>query len=444
MVETSGPPEIPGFEQIRLIGQGRFSEVHLYQQRFPRRLVAIKVLREALGWENRHAFELEANALAALSNHPCIVAIHDAGRTPAGLSYLVMEHCPLPSLAQQVRACSLTTEDALRIGILIAGALDTAHAHGILHRDIKPANILMTDYGAPQLADFGISSSTSDRNVVSGFTPAWAPPELIRDASTASVATDVYSLAATVYTMLAGHAPHERPGEANGARDVIKRASEPVPPLPESTPAPIAGILAKALSLEPRERFGSARLFGAALQDVERELALGRTHMVLVDPPRRDADEQTPQMSAVATMWSEANEGTLIDTPSPVQHPPRRPWRVLGVAALLALLVAGAAGLAFAFFRDSPGTASPGGTTTSPTDSDDIDATPEPPLDLNAPYVNLPCTGQFIVGLGTSEGDEAGVDKMAERLVGVPDAKYLKNSESCAEFDPRSDQGELY
>jgi len=272
---------------VRLLGSGRFADVHLDQQRFPRRLVAVKILRDRLPtWDAVHAFELEANALAAVSAHPCIVAIHDAGRATDGWPYLVMEYCPLPTLAQQVRSGSLNVADALPIGILLAGAIDTAHAHGILHRDIKPANVLMTDYWAPQLADFGIASSAWDRNVVSGLTPAWAAPELIGDPGRASVATDVYALAATVYTMLSGHAPHEHPG---GQARVL--------PLEDpSIPRSLADLLARALSPDEKVRFHTARQLGAALQDVERQLGLASTAMVLVDPPRRETSEQTPAM----------------------------------------------------------------------------------------------------------------------------------------------------
>jgi serine/threonine protein kinase len=329
------PPSIPGFDHVRLLGSGRFADVHLYQQQFPRRLVAVKVIKEhLLTWESEHAFELEANALASLSSHPCIVAIHDAGRSDDGHAYLVMEYCPLPTLAEQVKTERFTTAQALRIGILLAGAVDTAHAHGIVHRDIKPSNVLMTDYGAPKLADFGIASSAWDRNAVTGFTPAWAPPELITGEGIATAA--VYSVAATVYTLLAGHAPHIRPGgSGNSVEDIVARATaRPAPSLPAEIEPEVASVLGLALSREPEQRYQTARELGEALQRAQEELGLTTTAMSLVAPPRGPV----PQAEESASTWPRDTSKHLVSGPGPRAKGRHRPW----LAWLAAVVVLGA------------------------------------------------------------------------------------------------------
>ncbi|WP_374945780.1 serine/threonine-protein kinase, partial [Agreia sp.] len=154
----SAPPEIAGFTHEQLLGSGGFADVFLYEQRMPRRRVAIKVLlSEALTEGARENFDAEANLMAQLSTHPSIVTIYQADIAPDGRPYLVMEYCSRPNLAARYRREKISVAEALRIGIQVAGAVETAHRAGILHRDIKPANILTTEYNRPALTDFGIS-----------------------------------------------------------------------------------------------------------------------------------------------------------------------------------------------------------------------------------------------------------------------------------------------
>jgi len=418
------PPSVPGFDHVRLLGSGRFAHVHLYQQHFPRRLVAIKVIKERLlTWEAEHAFELEANALASLSSHPGIVAIYDAGRSADGHPYLVMEYCPLPTLAEQVKTQRLTAAQALRIGILLAGAVDTAHAHGIVHRDIKPSNVLMTDYGAPKLADFGIASSAWDRNAVTGFTPAWAPPELMTGERSATAATDVYSIAATVYTLLAGHAPHIRPGgSGNSVEDIIARATDrPVPPLPAEVPPALAAVLDRALSREPEERYQTARALGVALQRAQQELGLAITAVTLVAPWEKPST--SPEETEPVPTWRRGAASHV--EPQPAPPPPRRRRRTW-LAALAAVLMLGAATAAFA-------TLTSGNDAPSRTSAPDKSPTAGP-LDLPIPYENQTCNDQWIVVLASSHDKSTWESHLREATEGLGDAKYLKTSESCEIF----------
>ena len=109
--------------------------------------------------------------MGRLTGHPNIVGVLQVGETEGGYPYLVMQYHRRGSLDARIRRVGpLRSAEVLRLGVKIAGALETAHRAGILHRDIKPANILLTDYGEPALSDFGIAHiaggfKTADRHL---------------------------------------------------------------------------------------------------------------------------------------------------------------------------------------------------------------------------------------------------------------------------------------
>ncbi len=155
----SAPPILPGLTYIRPLGSGGFADVFLYEQDMPRRDVAVKVLpSDVRDPELRRMFNAEADVLAHLSAHPSIVTVYQAGISADGRPYIVMEYCP-GSLTQRYRIERMPVPEVLEIGVRMAGALESAHVAGLVHRDVKPSNILVTTFGAPVLADFGISSS---------------------------------------------------------------------------------------------------------------------------------------------------------------------------------------------------------------------------------------------------------------------------------------------
>ncbi|WP_350349614.1 serine/threonine-protein kinase [Agromyces sp. G08B096] len=296
---SAPPPELPGYRHVSLLGSGGFADVFLYEQRLPRRQVAVKVLlADDLTRDTRAQFVAEANLMAQLSAHPYIVTIFHADVSADGRPYFVMEYCPGPSLAAQLKQAPFGAEQALRTGIRIAGAVATAHSAGILHRDIKPANVLTNAYGWPALTDFGISSnlegelpmhtmtftrgggdSTGTGQSAVGMSVPWSPPELFDDEARADVRSDVFSLAATVHTLLAGRSPFEVPGRPNGSLDLIGRiergAITPLnrPDLPRS----LVEVLRTGMAMRPEDRYASAVDFARALQRVELELGYAAT-----------------------------------------------------------------------------------------------------------------------------------------------------------------------
>lgn len=272
---------LEGFTALEPLGSGGFSDVFLYRQSMPQRQVAVKVLR-ARPDSDAGQFVAEANVMAHLSSHPAIVTIYQAALAPDGRPYLMMEYCPRPNLAQRYRTERLSVAEVLRIGVRLSGAVETAHRAGILHRDIKPANVLTNDYGWPALTDFGISVvGEAASSTESGMSIPWAAPEFFADGVPRGPAADVYSLAATLYTVLAGRSPFELVGGSNTAFDLIARLTrDPVPSIGrQDVPAAVEHVLERAMAKRPGQRYASALEFGRALQRVEQELFLAPTHI---------------------------------------------------------------------------------------------------------------------------------------------------------------------
>lgn len=291
----AGPPQIGGFAPVQLLGSGGFADVFLYEQAMPRRKVAVKVLLpNQLSESSLAAFHAEADLMASLSTHPSIVTIYQADISTDGRPYLVMEYCSKPNLEARYKRESLGVADVLRIGIQVAGAVETAHRAGILHRDIKPANILVTEYNRPALTDFGISatmeSATTEQSA--GMSIPWSPPESFNGGAS-DTRSDVYALGATIYTLLAGRSPFSLPGATNSSMDLISRIqSTPVPPLGRpDVPKSIELVLAKAMSKNLSDRYGSAMEFGRELQRLQMEFSMSVTPIDVLDDTIADETE---------------------------------------------------------------------------------------------------------------------------------------------------------
>lgn len=262
------PPHLAGHRFVEKINEGGFAQVFLYRRLSMDRDVAVKVLRSSSGHGGTgQDFDREARIMARLSFHPNIVTIYDHGTGPDGRPYLIMEYCPPPNLKERSERERLPVPEAVRIGIQIAGALETAHRSGILHRDVKPANILINHGGEPVLTDFGISSTSLVPNTTSGaLSLPWAAPE-VAEGSRAAVASDVYGLAATLYSLLTGRSPYQRLGEPNEWSDLLRRLRSGVPePLDRpDLPQSVEQVLMTALARDPRGRPGSAVEFATRL-----------------------------------------------------------------------------------------------------------------------------------------------------------------------------------
>ncbi|MEZ3157289.1 serine/threonine-protein kinase [Microbacterium sp. BWR-S6Y] len=278
----SSPPILPGLAYIRPLGSGGFADVFLYGQDMPRRDVAVKVLpSDVRDTDLLRMFNAEADVLAHLSAHPSIVTVYQAGISADGRPYIVMEFCP-GSLAQRYRVERIPVAEVLSIGVRMAGALESAHHAGLIHRDVKPSNILVTTFGAPVLADFGISSSLVRQGAdeMLAMSVPWSAPEVVAEQTAGTVASEVWSLGATVYSLLAGHSPFERREKGQNSREQLRRRiarASYTPIARDDVPPSVQEVLAKAMARDPAQRYASARAFGEALQGVQTDMGSAAT-----------------------------------------------------------------------------------------------------------------------------------------------------------------------
>jgi serine/threonine protein kinase len=277
----SQPPVLPGFSHVHVLGSGGFADVFLYEQNMPRRQVAVKVmLSEVVNDQVRQMFQAEANLMAQLSSHPSILTVYEASVSADGRPYLVMELCS-SALSARYRSERIPVPEVLRIAVKIGSAIETAHRAGVLHRDIKPSNILMTAYGHPVLSDFGIAATvaeTQEQDTV-GMSIPWSAPEVLMDETPGSVTSEVWSLAATVYSLLAGRSPFEVPGDSNKSTDLISRINraKPQPIARADVPASLEKLLTSAMSRNPKNRPATVLELIRSFQSIETELGVPQT-----------------------------------------------------------------------------------------------------------------------------------------------------------------------
>jgi serine/threonine protein kinase len=234
---------------------------------------------------------------------------------------MVMELCPGGSLNDELqRNGPLAPASVCQIGVNLADALAAAHELGILHRDLKPANVLINRYGVVGIADFGLASiiAANGEQSVSrdALTPAYAPPESFRGEEP-SAAADIYSMAATLYALLAGRPPHfSASGESPGMWAILERHGqqvEDIPGVPERMPA----ILRACLAADPSRRLPSA----ASLRDELAAVLGGRSSR---SPSR---EWQVPSTPSTALTMSPS------DVSPPGRSGPPRPGESLADSA---------------------------------------------------------------------------------------------------------------
>jgi eukaryotic-like serine/threonine-protein kinase len=261
----------------RELGRGGMATVYLAEDVKHRRKVALKVLKPdlaaVLGPER---FVQEITTTASLQ-HPHILPLFDsgtAGEKDGGTPYLfyVMPFIEGETLREKLdRETQLSIEDAVRIAREVADALDYAHRAGVIHRDIKPENILLHD-GRPMVADFGIalavSAAAGGRMTETGLslgTPHYMSPEQATAEKDLSNRSDIYSLGAVLYEMLAGDPPHTGSTAQQIIMKIVMDEARPVTDLRKSVPPNVECATARALERLPADRFGSADEFAAAL-----------------------------------------------------------------------------------------------------------------------------------------------------------------------------------
>ncbi len=243
------------YEILAFIGAGGMGQVYSAKDIRLGRTVAIKILNK----EHVQRFEREARAIAAL-NHPHICSLYDVGP-----DYLVMEYVDGAAIKGP-----LPVEDAVRLAIQIAGALDEAHRNGILHRDLKPGNIMVTANGSAKLLDFGLAklaagadsetASTIEGTVMG--TPAYMSPEQAQGKAV-DARSDIFSFGAVLYEIVSGNRAFGGTSTAQVLSAVLRDEPKPLRTLPQ-----LERIVMRCLSKQPGQRYQTMAEVKAALEQI--------------------------------------------------------------------------------------------------------------------------------------------------------------------------------
>ena len=392
-----------GYRSIDVIGRGGVGEVHLAEHLELKKRVAVKVLRPQFHASERQMERLrrEARALGAL-RHPNIVAVSDAGVTPSGQFFLVMERLVGCTLHTEMHIRRLPVSEALSTAIAVLSGLGEAHRAGFVHRDIKPGNIFLHTDGSeriPKILDFGVAKFlapsafarvplTSQGQAVG--TPLHMSPEQASGRPVDGRA-DLYAVGLLLYEMITGRGPFATrdPDQAMAAH-VNETPAAPSSLAAEPVAAELDAIVLKALAKDPADRFQTAEEMADALAGVRRAIRqpvgwLATLGYDSSDPaavkaaPRARAESPLPEPAAEPppdnpTLQSAGAPGplpadvstTVRDDATPpampvgqaatVEHPAPPPARTLGVFALVLLVsaIVAAALMAWLFAGGSP------------------------------------------------------------------------------------------
>jgi eukaryotic-like serine/threonine-protein kinase len=255
----------------REIGAGGMAKVFLAEDLRHERMVALKTLRQELALILGSDRFLREIKLASRLDHPHILPIHDSGEA-GGILYYTMPFVEGESLRTRLeRESQLPLDETLRIGREVADALGYAHAHEVVHRDIKPENILLSA-GHARVTDFGIAraihAAGGNRLTATGLvlgTPAYMSPEQAAGEDLDG-RTDLYSLGCVLYEMVSGSPPFTGPTVQIVTARRLAGQITPLHVLRRSVPAWLEGTVARALKLNPCDRFETAERFEAALE----------------------------------------------------------------------------------------------------------------------------------------------------------------------------------
>jgi Tol biopolymer transport system component/predicted Ser/Thr protein kinase len=261
------------YEIVSPLGAGGMGEVYRARDQRLNRTVAIKVLARHLSNrpDFKARFEREAQTLASLS-HPHICPVFDVGRHE-GTDYIVMEYVEGRTLADRLERGPMQPDEAVRIGIEIADALDSAHQRGIIHRDLKPGNIMLTKSGA-KLLDFGLAKLALGTSVVAAVTTAAAPapvtaegtilgtvqymaPEQL-EGKEADSRTDIFAFGSIVHEMITGAKTFTGSSQASLIAAILEHEPAPMTTAQPLTPPLLDRVVRKCLAKNPDRRWQAA------------------------------------------------------------------------------------------------------------------------------------------------------------------------------------------
>ncbi|MEM9913373.1 MAG: serine/threonine-protein kinase [Planctomycetota bacterium] len=276
--ERRAGAQIPGYQIIRQLGAGAMARVFLAKQISLDRMVAIKVLPQKFTNNPDFVarFYAEGKAAAKL-NHPNIVQAFDVGKS-GEFHYFVMEFVDGRTVFDDITEKGVySEEDAVRIGIETARALDHAHKQGFIHRDVKPKNIMMADSdNRAKLADMGLARALSDVEAAEAEagkaygTPYYISPEQIRGEVDVDARADIYSLGATMYHMVTGQVPFDGANPSTVMHKHLKNALVPPDHLNKSLSSGISEVIEVCMAKDRTKRYASAADMLEDLQSIQR------------------------------------------------------------------------------------------------------------------------------------------------------------------------------
>ncbi|HYO88534.1 MAG TPA: protein kinase [Candidatus Limnocylindrales bacterium] len=350
------------FEIMDEIGRGGMATVYRARQRSINRIVAIKVLPQALMHDPAfyERFTREVDVIAHLE-HPHILPIYDYGEVD-GVPFIAMRYLAGGSMAQYIRRGLPSFEALIKPTDQIGQALDHAHQQGIIHRDLKPANILLDERGNAYLTDFGIARVLDSNLTGSAIigTPAYMSPEQA-NALPLDSRSDIYAFGIVLFELLSGREPFEA---ATPVAMLLKHINEPIPPLSRyrpDTPPAVEDVINRATAKLPADRFSSAgdvaEAYAAAVHADPHATPLhapGEGSPMAASPSSRPRMTPLPTRSPAPDMPTispapaqtrpvSANDATLLDAS---EHRRSRVPTFIG-AAVLVVGVLAAVALAF-------------------------------------------------------------------------------------------------
>lgn len=309
------------------LGAGGMGEVYLAVDTRLDRTVAIKVLPSHLSSnpDLRTRFEREARAISGLQ-HPNICVLHDIG-CQDGIDFLVMEYLEGETLSTRLARKPLSCDEAMKISIEIADALEKAHRSGIVHRDLKPGNVMLTKAGA-KLMDFGLaklsalaggpsgssaslsSMATMAANLANAQSPVtvagtmigtiqYMSPEQIQSKE-ADTRSDIFAFGAMLYEMVTGKRAFEGKSQLSVASAILEREPELISKLKSMIPPALEQVVQTCLAKEPDDRFQNAHDLKLQLQWIAGEGSHARAPAVATSP-RKTAN--TIRLVAMASGW---------------------------------------------------------------------------------------------------------------------------------------------
>lgn len=312
------------------IGAGGMGEVYKATDTRLGRLVAIKVLLAQFASQGdfKDRFEREAQTIAGLT-HPHVCTLYDVGQHD-GMDYLVMEYLEGETLAARLTRGPLPLDEALRVAIQIADALDKAHTLGVTHRDLKPANIMLMKSGA-KLMDFGLAkrrapveggsasilptgvADLTQHGSIIGTVQYMAPEQV--EGEEADPRTDIFAFGMVLYEMITGKKAFTGKSQASLMASILNGQPEPMSSIQAQAPPALQRVVEICLAKDPRDRWQTAH-------DVMLQLR-----------------------------WI-AEGGSSVGLPQPIAHRRKqREWLAWGLAALG---LAAAAALAVPYIRKAP------------------------------------------------------------------------------------------